>query len=58
MSNQIEGPSVNSFLMTMNLAQAVPGLCMNVLGARVGVFLEPFLQIGAFSALHKRKPSA
>ena len=34
-------PFVNSFLMTLNLAQAVPGLCMNVLGARAGVFLEP-----------------
>jgi len=40
-SNQIEGPFVNSFLMTLNLAQAVPWLCMNVLGARAGVFLEP-----------------
>ena len=33
-SNQIEGPFVNSMLMTLHL-------CMNVLGARVGVFLEP-----------------
>ena len=40
-SNQIEGPFVNSFLMTLNLVQAVPGLCMNVLGARAGVFFEP-----------------
>ena len=55
-SNKIEGPFVNSFLMTLNLAQAVPGSASWAPGG--GCSWNPCLQIGAFRALHKCKPSA
>lgn len=51
LSNQSEGPFVNSFLMTRNLVQADEGLCMNVFGGGGGgLFFAFFAAKWSFGA--------